>query len=207
MRLAAVAAAVASCSAGDATLTRPPIIANAAPTDVVHYFGVGSNMLKSKLVNRGLNGTKIDVIDFQPASVKGHRLAFNMRGFPPLEPGMGALEPADDDGGHSECHGALCTMHACEYEKVWLSEGGGAPKPGYQEIVVHAYPYGSDTAVPALALRARPHARLRVDACPSERYMEILIGGATTLGIQPRYIDELKAIQDQLAHALRAALG
>ena len=110
MRLAAVAAAVASCSAGDATLTRPPIIANAAPTDVVHYFGVGSNMLKSKLVNRGLNGTKIDVIDFQPASVRGHRLAFNMRGFPPLEPGMGALEPADDDGGHVRDRDAMADV-------------------------------------------------------------------------------------------------
>jgi hypothetical protein len=26
--------------------------------------------------------------------------------------------------------------------------------------------------VPAIALRARPFARLHVDACPSERYME-----------------------------------
>lgn len=194
MRLAC-AIAVASCSAGDATLTRPPMIVNAAPNDVVHYFGVGSNMLKSKLLNRGLNGTKIDVINFQPACVRRHRLAFNMRGFPPLEPGMGALEP--DDEGDSECHGALCTMNACEYEKVWLSEGGGAPKPGYEEIVVQAYPYGSDTPVPALALRARPHARLRVDACPSERYMDILVRGATELGIQAKYIDELKAIKVQ----------
>jgi hypothetical protein len=27
-------------------------------------------------------------------------------------------------------------MRASEYEKVWLSEGGGAPRPGYEEVVV-----------------------------------------------------------------------
>ena len=80
----AVAALIVSCGAGDAP-PRPSLIANAAPTDVVHYFGVGSNMLKSKIVNRGLNGSKIALIAFRPAVVRGHRLAFNMRGFPPLE--------------------------------------------------------------------------------------------------------------------------
>lgn len=67
-------------------ITRPSLIAKADPSDVVHYFGVGSNMLKSKVVNRGLNGS-IEILDFQPAVVYAHRLAFNMRGFPPLEPG------------------------------------------------------------------------------------------------------------------------
>ena len=52
--------------------------------------------------------------------------------------GMGALEPSDDHA--RECHGALCTMRASEYEKLWLSEGGGAPKPGYEEVVVDAKP-------------------------------------------------------------------
>ena len=47
---------------------------------------------------------------------------------------MGGLEPCADGGG--ECHGSLCTMRASEYEKVWLSEGGGAPRPGYEEVVV-----------------------------------------------------------------------
>ena len=181
---------------------RPALIAHAAPDDVVHYFGVGSNMLKSKLVNRGLNGTKIEVMDIQPAIVKAHRLAFNMRGFPPLEPGMGALEPCDAVGERQtahECHGALCTMTAKEYEKVWLSEGGGQPNPGYEEIVVQATPYGASTeqTVSALAFRARPHVRLPIDACPSARYMDILITGATELGLRPSYIDELKAIQVQ----------
>eukprot|EP00966_Prymnesium_polylepis_P107425 2486953-Prymnesium_polylepis.1 len=124
----------------------------------------------------------------RPAVVRAHRLAFNLRGFPPLEPGMGALEPVSPEEDDSrECHGALCTMTRAQYEKVWLSEGGGSPNPGYEEIVVDARAYGSRRTVKAVALRARPHVRLRVDACPSERYMQILISGAQELGLAPGY--------------------
>jgi hypothetical protein len=191
---------------------RPHLIESAAPDDIVYYFGVGSNMLRSKIVNRGLNGSTIDLIDFQPAVVKAHRLGFTMRGIPPLEPGMGSLEPCEtaaEDGQESECHGALCTMRADEYEKLWLSEGGGQPNPGYEEVVVRATPYGmtEEQAVPALALRTRPHARLSVDACPSPRYMALLIGGATELGLQEAYVDKLRATQVQLVPGWLRALG
>jgi hypothetical protein len=50
-------------------------------------------MLRSKLEGRAVCGTKINIQSMEPAYVKNHRLAFNMRGFPPLEPGMGSLEP------------------------------------------------------------------------------------------------------------------
>jgi len=186
-------------------LTRPEIITSAQEDDLVHYFGVGSNMLKSKLVNRGLNGGKIETKSFRPAVVHGHRLAFNMRGFPPLEPGMGALEP--DDSPEAACHGALCTMTAREYDKVWRSEGGGSPKPGYEEIVVRAQPYGSTESVAAIALRARAHARLRTDACPSERYMTMLIQGATELGLEASYLDALRAQPTQQPGPLLRALA
>jgi hypothetical protein len=60
---------------------RPELVTQASRTgESLYYFGVGSNMLRSKLVNRGLNGSTIDIEDFQPAVVRGHRLAFNMRG-------------------------------------------------------------------------------------------------------------------------------
>ena len=61
----------------------------------LYYFGIGSNMLRSKLENRG--STKIEVLSFQPALVKNYRLAFTMRGFLPLEPGMGSLEPVEEE--------------------------------------------------------------------------------------------------------------
>ena len=184
--------------------TRPPLVLNAAPTDTVHYFGVGSNMLRSKIVGRGLNGSKIELLDFEPAVVSGHRLAFNMRGFAPLEPAMGSLEPSEGPA-DAACHGALCTMTRAEYEKVWLSEGGGAPKPGYEEIVVEARAYRSGRRVQAVALRAREHTRLSRDACPSARYMGMLLAGASELGLEPSYLSQLEGITTQrVGPALRA---
>lgn len=77
----------------------------------------------------------------EPAIVKGYRLAFNMRGMPPLEPGMGSIIPTNSvKGGNSdssqsrssvplypypkdECHGALICLTSEDYEKVMRSEG------------------------------------------------------------------------------------
>ena len=73
---------------------RPEFVAEALQKNHdLYYFGLGSNMLRSKLENRGINGTKIEVISFEPAVVPNYRLAFNLQGLPPLEPGMGSLEP------------------------------------------------------------------------------------------------------------------
>jgi hypothetical protein len=104
-------------------------------------------MSRKKLENRGINGTKINVISMEAAYVPDHRLSFNMRGFPPLEPGMGSIEPVNNDLLHRsystpslaasasrppflayhrpECHGALVLLTADDYEKVMRSEGVG----------------------------------------------------------------------------------
>jgi len=199
-------------AASSSSWDRPALVQNAlARNETLYYFGLGSNMLRSKLENRGVNSSaKIAIIDMQPAIVKGHRLAFNMRGFLPLEPGMGSLEPVnmvgddssetDDDYSsalskplHSfekpECHGALVHLTADNYVRLMQSEGVNAPNstqqqqpPGYEEVVVTAHPYDSKRpSVQAIALRARPHVRLSQDPCPSARYMAILKQGAAEL--------------------------
>ena len=187
--------ACASLAASATAPTRPSMLTSAAPGDVVHYFGVGSNMLRSKIVSRGINGSSIEVLEMRPALVRGHRLAFNMRGFPPLEPGMGGIEESPAE----ECHGALCTMTAENYEKLWQSEGGAMPNPGYEEIVVEAEGYGLSQRVLAVALRARPHVRLRRDADPSQRYMRMRVDGAKELGLTSEYGAKLEAITTQRA--------
>lgn len=90
-------------------------------------------------------------------------------------------------------------MTVSEYEKVWLSEGGGAPNPGYEEIIVQAIPYNTTESVTAVALRARDFARLKTDACPSSRYMNILIEGAIELGLEGEYIEYLKVRRKHMA--------
>jgi hypothetical protein len=165
----------------------------------IYYFGLGSNMSRKKLENRGINNTKIEVKSFEAAVVPNYRLAFNLRGFPPLEPGMGSLEPCDSNAkalmtyDKQECHGALVKLTAENYKKVMASEGVSedAENPGYEEIVVDAFAYGCKKSVKAVALRARPHVRLNFDPSPSARYMNILKEGAKELNLKPCYQDFL----------------
>jgi hypothetical protein len=197
------------------TTVRPQLVQDALATNKpLYYFGLGSNMLRSKLENRSSQG-KIRILRMEAAIVKGHRLAFNMRGFPPIEPGMGSLEPlasqnSNDDQQksgrkdkqskallqykHDECHGALVKLRPIDYERVMLSEGvsNNSTNAGYEEIVVTAYPYGRfRKPVQAVALRARSHVRLSADPCPSQRYMNILKEGAEGLGLKQCYQDFL----------------
>ena len=174
----------------------------------IYYFGVGSNLSRKKLENRSICGTKIKILSMEAAVVHGYRLAFNMRGLPPLEPGMGSLEPVTDDSSDragalypyssNECHGALVQLNSEDYEKIMRSEGishqtnnqthADPSTTGYEEILVTAQPYGKNRRpVLAVALRARPPSRLKRDPCPSKRYMQILRDGAKELGIDPIY--------------------
>jgi hypothetical protein len=211
----------------------------------IYYFGLGSNMSREKIEQRtaskntnNTNTTTFTICSMEPAIVPGHRLAFNMRGFPPLEPGMGSLEPItttttttttniqsssesetttissrpvlayDKD----ECHGALILLSADDYETLMRTEGVGphVKDPGYEEVVVWAYPYppkkknsrfpfqatlsplSPPKPVLAVALRARPHVRLLQDPCPSQRYMDLLRKGAKELQLVDDYQDFLQ---------------
>ncbi len=167
----------------------------------IYYFGIGSNMSRKKIENRGVGGDKIVIKKMEAAFVPNYRLAFNLRGFPPIEPGMGSLEPVDSSAKAllkyepGECHGALIQLTPENYEKVMRSEGVGHGKgdQGYDEIIVDAYPYEQPGApVKAVALRAREHVRLDFDPCPSARYMAILREGAAELGLKQCYQEFLK---------------
>ena len=187
---------------------RPDLVTKSlAKNSDIYYFGLGSNMLRSKLENRSVCGNKIEIKSMQPAFVENYRLAFNMRGFPPLEPGMGSLEPVNPEEcskdqskplaayKENQCHGALVRLSASEYEKVMRSEGVGHGRndQGYEEVVVEAKPYKKGKrAVQAIALRAREHVRLQNDPAPSLRYMKILREGADELGLSPCYREFLE---------------
>jgi len=199
-----------AATATAAIIQRPSLVRDALENNrTLYYFGIGSNMLRSKLENRGVNGTKIEVLSMEAALVRNYRLAFNMRGFVPIEPGMGSLEPvggeveSDDTTASTsrplrayhepECHGALVELMAENYEKVMRSEGiqpNNTSAAGYEEIVVTAIPYDeAKRPVRAVALRARPPSRISTgtDPCPSLRYMTILREGAAELGLKPCY--------------------
>lgn len=192
---------------------RPKLVEESLRTRTpIYYFGLGSNMSRSKLESRSFDGSKIHVISMEPAVVHNYRLAFNFPGFLPLEPSMGGLErvpgcsdendAAEKDRGKPsrplypyekpECHGALILLSADDYEKMMHTEGVSGDRHednrGYEEFVVTAVPYDkSKSPVQAVALRPYPLSRLPHDAAPSPRYMKILRDGAAELGLSPCY--------------------
>ena len=179
---------------------RPNLVTNAmARGESIYYFGIGSNMSRKKLENRALDGTKIEIENMEAGYIKNYRLAFNLRGFPPVEPGFGSVEPVDSGAKAvlkyepGECHGALIQLTPENYERVMRSEGIGSGDQGYEEIVVDVHLYKqSQGPVKAVALRARDHVRLTYDSCPSARYMSILREGAEELGLRQSYQEFLK---------------
>jgi len=186
--------------------TRPSLVLDAISNNApLYYFGVGSNLSRTKLENRSSTGKKIDIISMEAGYVSGYRLAFNMRGFLPLEPSMGSLEPVNDkEAGEistlpvskplqayekPECHGSLVKLSPEDYALVYMSEGGGrGVQQGYEEVVVTCVPYDkSKPSVQAVAFRVRDHARLTIDMPPSKRYMTIIKSGGKELGLKPCY--------------------
>lgn len=197
---------------------RPQIVIDAITHNrPIYYFGVGSNLSRDKLENRAICGHKIAPLSFEAAVVRGYRLAFNMEGFPPLEPAMGSLElvdpaavpqgPAQFPGG--ECHGCLALLSGEDYDRVMRSEGVGSKSPfnndperGYEEVVVRAHPYGGGPAVDAVSLRLKRKSRLAVDRAPSQRYMGLILSGAEELGLTPEYRAWLAAYPTQRSPAV-----
>jgi len=194
--------------------TRPKFLLDAlAANDDVYYFGVGSNLSRTKLESRSMGGKKIHPINFEPCVIYDFRLAFNLKGIPPMEPAMGSIEPLPsffEKDGHNksrqlrriesraflaydtnECHGALIKLSAHDYELVYKSEGGGrGALQGYEEIEVLCVPYDkSKKPVKAVAYRTTEFGRLdqHRDVCPSKRYMNILRKGAAELGLEASY--------------------
>jgi len=183
-----------------ASISRPRLVEEAMKRNKpLYYFGFGSNMLRSKVVGRSLDSNPISVISMQPANVPGYHLAFSLRGFPPLEPAMAALERCDSNSDTTTpwteclfnkaegCHGALIHVTAENYDKIWKSEGGGQVNSGYREVIVSAYPYGSKEPVQAVALCASDRVRLEHEMCPSPRYMAIVCKGAKEVGLKTEY--------------------
>jgi len=56
-------------------IKRPELVRNALKNNQpIHYFGLGSNMSRKKIENRGLNGTSIEILNMEAAVVPNYRL-------------------------------------------------------------------------------------------------------------------------------------
>ena len=173
----------APLSPAPAPLSPPPaprtLPASVQSDNVVRYFAFGSNLDPEKMASRGKNSSAIPYVARWPCVAHGFRLAFNMRGFPPLEPAMASIAESDGEA----CPGCVYEMAGEAYEALWRSEGGAMPRSPYREVVVRVTPRDGP-AVDAITLAAEDWARLRNDAMPSARYLGIIERGARGLGFE-----------------------
>ena len=75
-------------------------------------------------------------------------------------------------------------------------------RPGYEEVVV-----STSDGEQAITLRAAPWMRMRTDAPPSERYKQIILQGATELGLSESYLARLKAVPSAKPSAALTAIA
>ncbi len=186
------------------TTTLRPLPASVVDANgLVRYFAFGSNLASSKMGSRGKNSSALAYERRWPAVAHDQRLAFNMRGFPPLEPAMAGIEPSPGQ----ECPGCVYEMSRDAYEALWRSEGGAMKKTPYQEVVVSVRDPATQRTVDAITCQVSAWAALRRDGVPSARYLGIIEEGARELGLV-EYADALsKRPRANPSGFLRAVAG
>lgn len=139
----------------------------------VWYFGYGSNMKSSVMINRGIIPLSIKI-----GVVPTHILTFDIFGIPYTEPSFASialLPSSSEKSSIPPVHGVLYQLRREDYLQLVRSEGSGV---GYDEISVEAYilEVQSDgvsrtTQKPVMAQTLKAKYPWRPNRGPSERYM------------------------------------
>ena len=147
------------------------------------YFAYGSNMASDTLRGR----REVNYSRALAARLPGWRLVLDK---PPLIP-VGhsfANIVADPD---AEVFGVLFAVAEADFDHIELTEG--VRIGNYDRVEVLASPLASESPE---ALRAFSLTSTRRDAAlrPSQRYMDILVAGATEHGLPASYVEFLRSI-------------
>ncbi len=143
------------------------------------YFGYGSNM-----DIRSLRAKGVEPRTSERAVLRRWRLRFNVQHFFRHEGGVGNIEPTDN--GADVVWGVL---HRFDDDDLGLLDAAEACGHGYDRVEL--------SVLTDLGER-RAHAYVGNpsfldDACrPTQRYLNILLRGATTAGLDPSYVDALR---------------
>ncbi|WP_341679288.1 gamma-glutamylcyclotransferase family protein [Niveibacterium sp. SC-1] len=154
---------------------------------VFWYFGYGSNMDLVSLRAKGVSPQRS-----LPARLPGWRLRFNVRHFFRHEGGVGNIEP----GGAGDY--VLGVLHLCEDATLAPLDDTEAYGHGYDRIEVCVQT--EEGELPGLTYVGMPS--FLDEAClPTRRYMNILLQGARSAGLDPAYVAML---EQQPLHTRRA---
>ncbi|KAJ5603915.1 hypothetical protein N7537_006871 [Penicillium hordei] len=178
--------------------------------DMVWYFGYGSNMKSSVMINRGITPLSIKV-----GVVPTHFLTFDIFGIPYTEPSFAsiALLPSKsetdevakvytlsttDTSPIPPVHGVLYQLRREDYLRLVLSEGSGV---GYDEITVEAYILKTQSdgtkrtkEQPIMAQTLKAKYPRRPNSGPSRRYMGLILEGCKEHNIPVSYQKYLESL-------------
>ncbi len=144
-----------------------------------YYFGYGSNLNLTSLRAKG-----VAPHSSEPATLHGWRLLFNVHHWFRHEGGVGNIHPSESPGDHVQG-----LVHLCEDEHLPLLDAVESYGVGYDRIEVEA----QTTDGPRRALTYVGLPSYLDDRClPTQRYLNILVKGAVSAGLDPAYIEKLR---------------
>ena len=145
------------------------------------YFGYGSNMDMQALQLKG-----VCPVSSERGMLFGWKLVFDLRTFFQHEGGMGNVRHTGNP--HDVTHGVLHSFHEEAIPVLDQMEGGGH---AYNRVEVEIETYDGQKKQAHIYV-ARPERLLAKEGQPSRRYLNILIRGATKIGLAPAYIEKLR---------------
>jgi sulfite reductase (NADPH) flavoprotein alpha-component len=146
---------------------------------VFRYFGYGSNLNLTSLRAKGVEPQRSEL-----ATLRGWKLRFNVRHWFRHEGGVGNIQPSDDPG--DQVRGLV---HLCEDEHLPLLDAVESYGVGYDRVEVEL----ETAAGPVRALTYVGLADFLDDRClPTRRYLNILLKGATSAGLDDTYVEKLR---------------
>ena len=147
---------------------------------MLNYFGYGSNMDIVSLRAKG-----VEPRASRQARLQGWRLAFNVAHYFTHEGGVGNIVRTDNP--EDVVHGVL---HCCSDEDLGKLDAVEAYGVGYDRVEVELLTEkGAETALAYIGMDG-----FIDDSClPTRRYLNILIRGAEAAGLEPVYVDRLRA--------------
>jgi hypothetical protein len=151
-------------------------MAEAEDPQHVWYFAYGSNMASSVLVRR----RGVRPLSSERARLADHRLVFDLRGIPAVEPGFASIAPSPGD----HVHGVLYRLTRADLARVDASEA-----PAYKSVDVEVDAAISGRVVASTLRNRRPVSGLK----PSRRYLRLLCEGAREAGLPGDYVAWLEA--------------
>jgi len=145
------------------------------------YFGFGSNMNITSLRAKG-----VEPLASRRAVLHGWRLRFNVQHFFRHEGGVGNIEPSTTPRDR-----VLGVLYDCPDEALSPLDATEAYGHGYDRVTVEVEAEGE--CIPALTYVGMP--QFIDDSClPSRRYLNIVIDGARSAGLDPDYIHKLESL-------------